>query len=195
MRARRVFGGIAIERERTQNCTAPDNPNSLRFCDQYSLEEGYSVPWKKTLKLAGSYPLPYGILFSAALQSNMPRDNASHLMTITRGVSRYPANCAAPCPAGAIIGPTAVMGQSSLSVQLDPTSTVLAERITQFDIKVQRTFRYGRVSILPTLEVFNLNNSDAIISYQSQSILSPAYLAPNSIMQPRMVGVGATVRW
>jgi hypothetical protein len=40
-----------------------------------------------------------------------------------------------------------------------------------------------------------LNNSDAIISYQSQSILSPAYLAPNSIMQPRMIGVGATVRW
>ena len=190
-----IFGGIAFERERTTNCTAPDNPNSLRFCDGFNLEEGYSVPFKNTLKLAGSYPLPYGILFSAALQSNRPRDNASHLMTITRGVSRYPANCAAPCPANAIIGPTSVMGQSTLSVQLDPTSTVLAERINQFDFKVQRTFRFGRVSVLPTVEVFNVNNSDAIISYQSQSILSQQYLAPNSIMQPRMVGVGATVRW
>jgi hypothetical protein len=190
-----IFGGIAMERERTVNCTAPDNPNSLRFCDQPNLEEGYSVPFKNTLKLAGSYPLPFDILFSAAFQSNRPRDNASHLMTITRGVSRYPADCAAPCPAGAIIGPTSVMGQSTLSVQLDPSSTVLSERINQFDIKIQRNFRFGRVAVLPTFEVFNINNSDAIISYQSTSILSPAYLAPNSIMQPRMIGVGATVRW
>jgi hypothetical protein len=60
---------------------------------------------------------------------------------------------------------------------------------------VARTFRFGRVSVLPTFEVFNINNSDAIISYQSTNILSGQYLAPNSIMQPRMIGVGATVRW
>jgi hypothetical protein len=44
-------------------------------------------------------------------------------------------------------------------------------------------------------EMFNVNNSDAIISYQSFSILSAQYLAPNSIMQPRMIGVGAQMKW
>jgi hypothetical protein len=39
------------------------------------------------------------------------------------------------------------------------------ERLNQLDIKVSRTFRMGRVSVLPVFEVFNLNNSDAIISY------------------------------
>ena len=186
---------MAFDRERTVNCTAPDNPNSLRFCDEYNLEEGYSVPLKKHLKLAGSYPLPYGITFSAALQSNVPRDNAAVGLTFTRGTTRYPANCAAPCPANAVIGPTSVMGQTSLTVPLDPSSTVLAERINQFDIKLQKTFRFGRVAVLPTFEVFNLNNSDAIISYQSTNTLSQQFFAPNSIMQPRMIGVGATVRW
>ena len=39
------------------------------------------------------------------------------------------------------------------------------ERIVQLDFKVSRTFRFGRYQVLPTFEVFNLNNSDAIISY------------------------------
>ena len=189
-----IFGGISFERELIKNCTAPDNPNSLRFCDEFNLEEGYAVPFRKNLKLAGSYPLPYGITFSAALQSNVPA-TSTRTLSITRGATRYPTTCAAPCPAGQLILPLAVQGQTTLTVPLDPGSTVMVERITQLDIKVARTFRFGRVSVLPTFEMFNINNSDAIISYQSTSIASQAYLAPNSIMQPRMIGVGATVRW
>jgi hypothetical protein len=192
-----IFGGISFERERTVNCTVPDDPNDIRFCDQTNLEEGFSVPFRKHLKLAGSVPLPYAITFSAALQSNQPPPlsalTSTHSMVFTR-TTRYPAGCPAPCPAGALIAPS-TMTQTSLTVPLDPIPTVLPERINQLDIKVQRTFRFGRVSVLPTFEVFNINNSDAIISYQSTNILAPTFLAPNSIMQPRMIGVGATVRW
>ncbi len=51
---------------------------------------------------------------------------------------------------------------------------MLIERINQLDIKVPKTFRFGRVTVLPTLEVFNINNSDAIISYQSTNTLIAA---------------------
>jgi hypothetical protein len=87
------------------------------------------------------------------------------------------------------------MGQTSLTVQLDPSAVVLAERINQFDIKLQKTFRFGRVAVLPTFEVFNLNNSDAIISYVSTNVLAGGYLRPNSIMQGRMMGLGIQTRW
>jgi hypothetical protein len=198
-----VFGGMSFEREIDVNCAAPDDPNAkfegstrlhndLRFCD----DRRNGVPFKKNLKLAGSVPLPGGITFSAALQSNQPfAADTERLMTFTTGSTRYPLNCAAPCPAGAVIVPRAVANQTSLSVDLAAPHSVLVERITQLDLKVQRTFRIRRVTVLPTLEVFNVNNSDAIISYQSTNILSDQYLAPNSVMQPRMVGVGATVRW
>jgi hypothetical protein len=45
--------------------------------------------------------------------------------------------------------------------------------------------------------VFNLTNSDAIVSYVDggTNVLSSAYGRPNSIVQGRMLGVGATVRW
>jgi hypothetical protein len=187
-----IFGGISFERELLVNCTAPDDPNDLRFCD----DRQSNIPFKKNLKLAGSVPLPFAVTFSAALQSNQPfAANTARVMTFTTGSTRYPSNCAAPCPANAVIVPRAVANQSSMTVDLVEPRSVFFERITQLDFKVQRTFRIGRVSVLPTLEVFNVNNSDAIISYQSTNILSGQYLAPNSIMQPRMVGVGATVRW
>src|SRR5207247_9121088 len=96
-----VLGGMSFERQLEVNCTSPDNPNSLRFCDDRQNE----IPFSKSLKLAGSYPLPYGITFSAVMQSNQS-PNSARSLTFTRGTTRYPANCPAPCPAGAIIGPT-----------------------------------------------------------------------------------------
>ena len=93
-------------------------------------------------------------------------------MTATRGATRYPANCPSPCPAGEIILPTAVFSQPSMTFNLDAENAVLVERITQLDFKVTRTFRFNRVSVIPTFEVFNVNNSDAIISYVTTNALS-----------------------
>jgi hypothetical protein len=186
---------MSFERQLEVNCTSPDNPNTLRFCD----DRDNGIPFAKTLKLAGSYPLMYGITFSAVLQSNQPSPPTTNAtttnMTFTRGTTLYPKTCPAPCPAGAIIGATSVMNQTSLTVALNPPQLFFNERITQFDIKVSKTFKVNRLSVSPVFEMFNVNNSDAIISYQSMSILSAQYLAPNSIMQPRMIGVGAQVRW
>lgn len=62
-------------------------------------------------------------------------------------------------------------------------------------MKVAKTFSMGRVRVSPALEIFNINNTDAIISYVSTNALVAGSLRPNSIMQGRMIGVGAQVRW
>jgi hypothetical protein len=49
--------------------------------------------------------------------------------------------------------------------------------------------------VSPQLEVFNVNNSPAMISVVTNNVLSSSYRYANSIMQPRMVGVGAQVKW
>ena len=86
-------------------------------------------------------------------------------------------------------------GQTTLTYNLEPVRATSVERIVQLDFKVSRTFRFGRFSVLPTFEVFNVNNSDAIISYISTNVLSILHLQPNSIMQGRMYGVGVVTRW
>jgi len=199
-----VSGGVAIERERLKSCTAPDDPNYLTasvnvfsgaaLCDDHAIE----TPFKPSFKLSGTREIGLGINVAVSLQSNAaPTPTAANtkLMAVTRGTTRYPAGCPAPCPAGEIIMPTGTFGQSSMSVLLESPRAFAYERIAQLDLKVARTFRFGRVQVLPTFEVFNINNSDAIISYINTNVLSTGYLAPNSIMQGRMYGFGVVTRW
>jgi len=188
-----VRGGVSIERERAKNCTSPDDPNyngnGKALCDEYALD----IPYRPSWKLFGTREIGFGINVSMAFQSNAG-PNSSRTMAVTRGSTRYPANCPAPCPAGQVIMPT-TFGQTSLTYNLEPVRATSVERIVQLDFKVSRTFRFGRFSVLPTFEVFNINNSDAIISYITTNALSAAYLRPNSIMQGRMYGLGLVTRW
>jgi hypothetical protein len=191
-----LFGGFNIERELHVNCTNPDDPNEQLFCD----DRRNDIPWRKGLKLAGIYPVGAGITLSAVLQSN-PGPTATTLAgagTATRNMvisstSRYPAGCPAPCPAGQLVAPA--LTTSTLTVPVVPFRASMVERITQLDLKVQRSFRFTRFTVLPTLEVFNVNNSDAVLTYASVNALAAAYEAPSSIMQGRLIGVGAQVRW
>ena len=91
--------------------------------------------------------------------------------------------------------PTANFAQTTMTYNLESVRATSVERIVQLDFKVSRTFRFGRMTVLPTFEVFNVNNSDAIISYITTNVLSASYLAPNSIMQGRMYGLGIVTRW
>jgi len=195
-----LSGGVAFERERFKNCTSPDDPNYMStttnvfngkgLCDEFGLD----IPYRPSWKMSGTKGIGYGVNISLAFQNNSS-PNSSRVMTVTRGSTRYPANCPAPCPAGEVIMPTATFGQTTLTYNLEPVRATSVERIVQLDFKVSRTFRFGRFQVLPTFEVFNLNNSDAIISYITTNVLSTSYLQPNSIMQGRMYGLGTVVRW
>lgn len=189
-----VFGGVSVERERNKNCTSPDDPNyggnGRALCDEFELD----IPYRPSWKLSGTRAIGFGVNVSVAFQNNRS-PVSSRVMAVTRGTTRYPADCPSPCPAGQIIMPTATFGQTSMTYNLEAERATSVERIAQLDFKVSRTFRFGRYSVLPTFEVFNINNSDAIISYITTNALSSSYLSPNSIMQGRMYGLGLVTRW
>jgi hypothetical protein len=146
--------------------------------------------------MSGTVPIIWGINASAVFQSNNGVAS-SRTMVPTRGSTRYPATCPAPCPAGEIIMPSALFGQTTLTVNLVDGDTVYTDRINQLDLRFGRTFQWSRVRITPSLEIFNSNNSDAIITYASTNALNAgsSYLRPNSILQPRMIGFNVTTRW
>ena len=180
--------------ERAKNCTSPDDPNygglGEALCDEFKID----IPWRPQVKVSGTKEIGWGVNVSMSFQNNSS-PVSSRVMTVTRGTTRYPANCPSPCPAGQVIMPTTVYGQTSLTMNIEPPRATSVERIVQLDFKVARTFRFGRYQILPTFEVFNINNSDAIISYITTNVLSTSFLAPNSIMQGRMYGFGVVARW
>jgi len=203
-RGAQLFGGVSVERELNVNCTQPDNPNFLRFCDERHLEDGFTIPRRKNLKLAGSLPVGYRVTISGSFQSTRgvaigtapgstttPPNSASFAVGAT---TRYPSNCPAPCPAGAlVIGPALTV--TTLTVPLVPYLVNVADRINQLDVKASRTFRMGRLSVAPSVEVFNLLNPDQIVSYVSTGYATSSYLRPNSIVQGRIIGVAVQTRW
>ncbi len=203
-----VFGGFAWERQIEVNCgtsipNAFADPNEERFCDENDSGKPYSVDFRLGL----SYPLPYGITFGASFMNNDEGSNDADY-SFSRTI-RYPdgsanylvANqpapaCPAPCTPGAITAPTYV-GALAGTTQLYPDGTVDADRLTQVDVKFSKNFRAGRLNITPTFEAFNLFNASTVITYASQSYAQAAggYRKPNSILQGRILGLGARVRW
>jgi len=53
----------------------------------------------------------------------------------------------------------------------------------------------GRARVSPALELFNILNPDNIVSVVTNNYASASYKRPNSIVQGRLIGVGAQVRW
>jgi hypothetical protein len=207
-RGAQLFGGLAFERQLVTDCArAADDPNKLRFCD----DSQNDIPFARQFKLAGNYPLPYGVQFSASFQStpgptgvgtpsqgvpsSPANPSATRTMVFTPGSTRYPSTCPAPCPAGQIIAPANLFFQTSQTIYLQPPDATFIERLNQLDIKVARTFKYNRVTFIPQLEIFNLLNADDVVTYVTTNTLATTYLRPNSLLQPRLIGVGAQVKW
>ncbi len=204
-----IFGGVAWERSHNVDCgtsipNAVVDPNTLRFCDERETGKPFAVDFR----LGISYALPYGITFGASFQHN-DEGSTDADYTFSRSI-RYPdgsrtyliANqaapaCPAPCTPGAISAPTFVGSAAGASVELYPDGTVDADRLKQLDVKFSKTFRLARVNVIPTFEAFNVFNADTVITYASQSYANSAgtHRRPNSILQGRILGVGARVRW
>ena len=135
--------------------------------------------------------------------TNRPNSN-------TRKVATVPAP-ACPKTYGCVPGTTVVpvsnffpgVGNGStvsttISRNLWPGGRVKRERLNQLDLRVSKTFRVSKISILPTLEVGNLFNQDKIGSYASEIYATTTgsnYLVPNGVLQSRIIGFGAQVRW
>jgi hypothetical protein len=182
-----IFGGSAVERNLTVTCDDPDNPNADRFCDQ----RDSGIPWSPQYKLGGAYQLPWGIQLGGSFQS-LPGRALSTLWSISPS-TRYAANCTGPCTPGALVIPA--MSESTLSVQLVPNGSYLLDRLNQLDLRGSKIVRIGRVRMEGQLEVFNTLNSDAALTVRSANFGTASYNQVASVLQGRIVRVGAQLKW
>lgn len=204
-----IFGGFVTERNLRVICDEPDDPNMLRFCD----DADNDIPFRPSLKLAGTYPAPWGISISASLQSLAGRplglttttgnkisgpgygDTGSPVGTnwLLSRTTRYPANCPAPCTAGALVVPT--LTEASLTVPLIAPGTEFLPRLNQLDVSIAKWFQVGWMRVQGQVDIFNAFNASTVLSYRSTNFATAAYLQPSSVMQARMIRMGLQMRW
>jgi hypothetical protein len=207
-----LFGGFITERTLRMTCDEPDDPNLLLFCDDR--ENG--IPWRPQLKLAGSYPMPWGVQLSASFQSlagralggfpitgiNMYKisgpgygDNGSPVGTrwLISRTTRYAANCKGPCTPGALVIPN--MTEASLNAMLVAPGTEFLPRLNQLDLSVGKWFQIQRLRMQGQVDFFNVFNADTVLSVRSENFGTPAYNQPSSVLQGRIVRVATRLNW
>ena len=213
-RGARLFGGSTTERTVANTCDlAVYNPTNILYCDTSRV----GLPWRTQFKLSGTYPLGWGFSVSGAYQAlpGYVEGNTTYSITKNTTYTVCPGNSAAQgCAVNAKINPTQV--SSSISVPLDPAGTTLTPRTNQLDVGVAKRLTFGHVRVDPKIDFFNALNSSAYFTVRSTAFSpivgpdgtsSPAlpapatgssftnFRAPGSVLQGRIVRVGANVTW
>lgn len=200
-----VFGGWTAERTIDVACSATDNPNSFRFCNQDGFDQASGVdvkiPYAKELKVSGTQSLPYGFRVSGSLKStagsgfsyDIPVSwvisrstrypNSTELSRL--GISGVCNGCEAI--AGQLVIPTLI--QSSLTIRLNPPGSRLKERVNLFDMTVAKQFTRNAKQLELRLDVFNLLNADTIIAQNNNFGIS--YGTPTTVLDGRYVQIAA----
>ena len=219
-RGGRIFGGSSTDHSVANTCgAAKTNPNFLVYCDQSK----YAIPWRTQFKLVGTWPLPWwGFQFSGSLQAlpgyllynnalpplqqgsvaspNASLNNPNSAGTVFTVIptTRYttcPGNAAA---AGCVVGALVIQGMNaaSLNVPLIPTGTELTPRINQVDFSLGKRFTFERFRLEPKIDLFNAFNSSDYYTVRSMVYSTTvSYKQPGSILQGRIVRLGAVVNW
>jgi hypothetical protein len=179
-----MYGGVTAGKQTTTFCEV-DDPNSLRYCDQRDLD----MPYLTQFKLAGTYPLPWGISLSGSWQG---------LPGVPVGTARQDAEYVAaqnriPDPSlnvEYIVTRTQIpsLTVASVTVPLIEPGTQFLDRRNQIDIRLAKSVTISRVKLQGQFDIFNLLNASTILS-QTETY-GTALGRPTAILQGRLFGVG-----
>ena len=173
-----ALGGFTRERVQAVTCDT-SNPNQYLYCDQtgtlkQELGQVNGIPFLNEYKLAGSYPLPWKFGASISFLSY-----AGPMLTVNW----------AP---GAAVFPNGQRTQP-ITVPLIAPGTAYGDRWNQVDAGVTKQLTFGRAHIEGRLDVFNLLNSNAVLT-QLQTF-GPTLNQPSSILQGRLMRLSGSVRF
>jgi hypothetical protein len=210
-RGARVFGGTSTERIITNSCSAAStDPNLLLYCDGAK----NNIPWQTSLKLAGTYPLPwFGVTVSGALQAlagqvlgtpplqygvftagtGFGQPNGISTNYLVTRTTTYAANCQGGCTPRALVVPG--LTAASVTIPLVAPGTEFTPRTNQVDVGVSKTVRFSNASFTPKLDLFNALNSDDYTSVASTQWAAASYLQPNVVLQGRLIRVGVDIKF
>ena len=130
------------------------------------------------------------------LAGGFDRPNGLATFWLVTPATRYAANCMAPCTPNALVIPAlATSGQASISVPLVAPESEFTPRINQLDLSVSKRFELGAFNVLPKIDFFNALNSDDYTGVVTSQFGAVTYKQPATVLQGRIIRVGADVRW
>ncbi len=184
-----LYGGVAAGKQTTVFCEV-DDPNSLRFCDQRDLK----LPYLTQLKLAGTYPLPYGIHLSGSWQGlpGVAVGTARQDATYDAALNRVP-DASLNVDYNVTRTQIPSLTLASITVPLITPGTEFLERRNQIDVRLSKSVMVGRTKLQGQFDIFNMLNSSTILS-QTETFGS-ALGRPTAILQGRLLALGVQINY
>ena len=91
----------------------------------------------------------------------------------------------------AILGRTAQGAGNTIAVDLIEPGAKWGDRVNEVDLRFAKIVRFGHTRTHVGIDIFNVLNSDAILTYNQTFAPNGAWLAPQSVLTPRFVKVSA----
>ena len=123
---------------------------------------------------------------------------AGHVCEATRAASSA-ANWNAPVAlVSAALGRPANVVGTTVPISLVAPGEVWGDRVNALDLRFAKILRFGRVRYNVGVDIINVTNSNAILTYNQNfnpavTTGSQAWLAPQSVLTPRFVKLGAQI--
>ena len=167
-----VGGGSSTGRSATNTCFVSDSPQALKYCD-------VSAPFQTQLKLYGSLPLAWDLQVSGNFQT-LPGIPIS---------ADYVATRAEALPSlGRNLNSTTVTIPNIM-----PPQTRFEERINQLDLRLTRSFRFGRSRLQAMFDLYNVLNASPILAINTR--YGPEWLRPLQVLDARLFKLGVQMNF
>jgi hypothetical protein len=93
-----------------------------------------------------------------------------------------------------ILTPNRANGGGQGQVQLDPMGDLRYDNTFSMDLRVDRNFRFGTVTLIPALDIFNLTNANTVAAQNRNQAAANANTV-SGILAPRVMRIGVSARW
>ena len=193
-----VFGGFSSSQMLLNSCdqqdpnyiaaTAAENAmggrTGLAYCDQFD----YGMPYRPQFKLAGTYPLPWGVALSGSFQSNPGGGSTqngieqSNTIVYTLTKAQF-----------AALAPGKTLTQTNVSVALEQPGTDYYPRINSLDLRLSKKVSFGPRSVTLAIDAFNALNNNAVTA--TTQVFGSSFGRVNGILPPRIIQVGGTLNF
>jgi hypothetical protein len=92
-----------------------------------------------------------------------------------------------------ILGRTAQGAGNTIAIDLIEPGEVWGDRVNEIDLRFAKIVRFGGTRTHIGIDIFNILNSDAILTYNQTFAPGGAWLAPQSVLTPRFVKLSAQI--
>ena len=131
----------------------------------------------------GSYTIPkIDVLFSGTFRSDPGLPLAANYAVPSAVV----AQSLGRAPAGNV---------TNVTVNLIAPGAAWGDRVNELDLRVAKILRFGRTRTNVGLDLYNLFNSSAVLSYNQSFIQGGSWLTPTLVMTSRFAKISATIEF